>query len=108
MDTKTNILMGDYNRTTNEIFRWAVMGRDRLNFIVDKHVDELKNINRVEKLTDNILVTGNSIINQTIRKLNEFSTSLTLLKEKFKRITVSINERVDKFNRDRIWIFCHQ
>lgn len=34
-------LMNDYKLTTNSMFQWAVIGRERLNFIVD-NIDQLK------------------------------------------------------------------
>lgn len=93
------LLMDDYRKTTNDMFRWAVSGKERLRFLV-KNQAKLKDMSRIKRFTENILGTGSTTIDQTVRKLNAISASLIDLEYSLKRIKKNIMAELDQLNRE--------
>lgn len=87
-------LINEYRQSTEKMFKWAVMAREKFNLTV-QYKDNLKNITRIKNYTDDILNAGQLIINQTVCKLNRIIRSLIGLKDKLKKLKNTLERNAD-------------
>lgn len=93
-------LMNEYRLTTNDMFRWAVSGRDRLNFICDNDDWLTDNMPKIKEFAQFVLDEGNKTLDTTLQKLNEISKSLIDLGNSLKRLKANLMAELRTLNEE--------
>lgn len=111
-------LIDKNRRTNNKGFRWAVMGRQRLNFIV-QHQDSFNSSELIRKFTQDILTNGVSTIDAAIEEYRNIEESFRPIKHKSRTIKDRLqadrrtfNAKFDEYERNRtqynLWLQRYQ
>lgn len=92
-----DVLMHKYRTVTEQMFEWAWVANAKFKFYIENS-NRLRNMTRIKHFTQDILDAGKSIMYPAICKLNNIVVSLIELKDKLKRIKVTVQKEVEGEN----------